>query len=385
MSEAIQYIKVPKGLENVIVDKTAISVSDPEGYLIYRGYSIQDVAENSFFEEIAYLILFGKVPNEEELSDFISKLKREREVPFEIYEIFEKLKGKYLVPIDLQKIGVSLLAAYDETWYAQTKEELYLKAIRIISKLATLTANAYRIVYKNLKPIEPRYDLNHSENFLYMLNGKEPDPFYSKILDVTLILYMDHDFNASTFTARVTASTLTDIYSSIASALAALKGPLHGGANERATEMLLKIKDEKEAEEYILSSLRKKEKIMGFGHRVYKKVDPRVPIAKKLFLKLLKRKPELENMYRIMLKFEEVMWRERRIPPNIDFWIGPLYYGIELDIPLYTPLFALGRVVGWIAHYIEQLQDNKIMRPKAEYVGPLNLKFPYQRKLLDKI
>jgi Citrate synthase len=385
MSEAIQYIKVPKGLENVLVDKTAISVSDPEGYLIYRGYSIQDIAENSFFEETAYLILYGKLPNEEELSDFISKLKREREVPYEIYEIFEKLKGKYLTPIDLQKIGVSLLAAYDETWYTQTKEELYIKAIKIISKLATITANSYRIVYKNLKPIEPRYDLNHSENFLYLLFGRDPDPFYSKILDVSLILYMDHDFNASTFTTRVTASTLTDIYSSITSALAALKGPLHGGANERATEMLLKIKDEKEAEEYILNALKRKEKIMGFGHRVYKRVDPRVPIAKKLFLKLLQRKPKLENMYKIMLKFEEVMWRERQIPPNIDFWIGPLYYGIGLDIPLYTPLFALGRVVGWIAHYIEQLQDNRIMRPKAEYVGPLNLKFPYQRRLLDKI
>ncbi len=380
-----EYIRVPKGLERVLVDKSSISVSDPEGYLIYRGYSIEDIAENSFFEETAYLILYGKVPNEEELSDFITKLKKERDVPQEIYEIFEKLKGGYSTLIDLQRIGMNFLMHYDEKWYSQTYEDLMLRAIKIISKFATITANAYRIVFKGLEPIKPRYDLSHSENLLYMIKGEVPDPVTARIFDVTLLLYMDHDFNASTFTTRCIASTLSDIYSAISGGLAALKGPLHGGANEKATEMLLKIKDEREAEEYILSALSRKEKIMGFGHRVYKKLDPRTPIARKMFSKIIEKKPQCEQLYKIMLKFEEVIWREKNIPANIDFWIGPLYYCLGLDIPLYTPLFAVARVVGWTAHYIEQIQDNRIIRPKAEYVGPKDLKFPYQRNLLSKI
>lgn len=383
--ERAEYIRVPKGLENVLVDKSSISMSDPEGLLIYRGYSIEEIAENSFFEETAYLILKGKVPDQEELSDFITKLKAEREVPEEIYEIFSRLKGKYLTPIDLQRIGIDLLLSYDENWYSQKIEDLYARAIKIISKLATITANGYRIVFKDLEPIKPRKDLSHSENFIYMLKGEEPDFITSRIFDVTMLLYMDHDFNASTFTTRTVASTLSDMYSAISAGLSALKGPLHGGANERATEMLLKIKDEKEAEQYIMNALARKERIMGFGHRVYKKLDPRTPIAKKLFQAIIKKKPQYEGLYRIMLKFEEVMLRERGIPANIDFWIGPLYYCLGFDIPLYTPFFALARVVGWASHYIEQVQDNRIIRPKAEYVGPKGLKFPYQRNLLAKI
>ncbi len=383
--ERIEYVRVPKGLENVIVDKSSISVSDPEGELIYRGYEIGDLAENSFFEETAYLILKGKLPNEDELGDFISKLKRERDVPDEIFEIFIKLKGKYLTPIDVQRIGLELLMAYDEKWYSQSYDDLILRAIKIISKLATITANGYRIIFKNKEPIKPRYDLGHSENFLYMLKGEVPDNFSSRIFDITMILYMDHDFNASTFTTRCVGSTLSDIYSAISAGLGALKGPLHGGANEKATEMLLKIKDENDAERYIMETLAKKEKVMGFGHRVYKKLDPRTAVAKKIFAKILEKKPQYLNMYKIMLKFEEVMWRERKIPANVDFWIGPIYYTLDLDIPLYTPLFALSRVVGWAAHYIEQVQENKIIRPKADYVGPRGLNFPYKRNWLSKL
>jgi len=383
--ESISYIKVPKGLENVLVDKTKISVSDPEGKLIYRGYSIEDLADNSFFEEVAYLILKGKIPTREELSDFISNLKNEREVPKEIYDLFKKLRGTYLSPIDLQKIGLSLLAAYDENWYVQEPEALFLKTIKIISKLATITANGYRIVFKNLEPIQPSNELLHAENFLYMLTGSKPNRFFAKLLDITLILYMDHDFNASTFTTRAIASTLSDIYSALLGGLSALKGPLHGGANERATEMILKIKDPEDAEKYILNKLAKKEKIMGFGHRIYKKFDPRSEIAKKLFMKLVERYPKYDNLLKIMIKFEEVMKKERNIPANVDFWIGPLYYAMGIDIPLYTPIFAISRIVGWSAHYIEQIQDNKIIRPKAEYIGPINLKFPYERKFIEKL
>jgi len=383
--ESISYIKVPKGLENVLVDKTKISVSDPEGKLIYRGYSIEDLADNSFFEEVAYLILKGKIPAHEELSDFISNLKNEREVPKEIYDLFKKLRGTYLSPIDLQKIGLSLLAAYDENWYVQEPEALFLKIIKIISKLATITANGYRIVFKNLEPIQPSNELLHAENFLYMLTGSKPNPFFAKLLDITLILYMDHDFNASTFITRAIASTLSDIYSALLGGLSALKGPLHGGANERATEMILKIKDPEDAEKYILNKLAKKEKIMGFGHRIYKKFDPRSEIAKKLFMKLVERYPKYDNLLKIMIKFEEVMKKERNIPANVDFWIGPLYYAMGIDIPLYTPIFAISRIVGWSAHYIEQIQDNKIIRPKAEYIGPINLKFPYERKFIEKL
>jgi len=383
--EKPEYIRVPKGLENVLVDKSSISLSDPEGVLIYRGYSIEELAENSFFEEAAYLILKGKLPNEDELSDFITKLKKEREVPEEIYDILKTLRGKYLTPIDLQKIGVELLLAYDEKWYSQSYDDLILRAIKIISKLATITANGYRIVFKNLEPVKPRFDLSHSENFLYMLNNEVPDQFTSRIFDMTLIMYMDHDFNASTFTTRTVASTLSDMYSSVSAGLSALKGPLHGGANEKATEMLIKIKSVEEVEKYIAETLARKEKVMGFGHRVYKKLDPRTTVAKKLFEKILEKKPQFKELHQIMLKFEEVMWRERKIPANIDFWIGPIYYCLGLDIPLYTPIFAIARVVGWTAHYIEQIQDNKIIRPNAEYIGPKNLKFPYKREWLSKL
>lgn len=383
--EENKYIRVPKGLENVLVDKTSISVSDPEGKLIYRGYSIEDLANNSFFEEVAYLILKGKVPTHEELMDFISLLKSERNVPNEIYDILEKLKGKYLTPIDLQKIGISLLAAYDENWYVQDSESLFLKAIKIISKLATITANGYRIIFKDLSPVEPSNDLMHAENFLYMLNGSKPNPFFSKILDITLILYMDHDFNASTFTTRSIASTLSDIYSAILGGLSALKGPLHGGANEKAAEMIVKFKNAEEAEKYVREALARKEKIMGFGHRVYKKMDPRSAIAEKLLRKLVDRYPKYAEMLRIMERIEGIMRNEKNIPANVDFWIGPLYYAMGIDIPLYTPIFALSRVVGWTAHYIEQITNNKLIRPKAEYVGPLELKFPYERKFIDKL
>jgi citrate synthase len=383
--ENVNYIKAPKGLENVIVDKSSISVSDPEGKLIYRGYSIDDLANNSFFEEVAYLILKGHIPTHEELIDFISLLKAERNVPQEIYDLFEKLKGKYLTPIDMQKIGVALIAAYDESWYVQDTDGLFLKAIKIISKLATVTANGYRIIFKDLKPVEPSNEFMHAENFLYMLTGTKPNPFFSKILDITMILYMDHDFNASTFTTRAIASTLSDIYSAILGGLSALKGPLHGGANEKAAEMVIKFKNPEEAEKYILESLAKKEKIMGFGHRVYKKFDPRSEIAKKLFKKFVERYSKFSDMLSVMEKIEEVMKREKDIPSNVDFWIGPLYYAMGIDIPLYTPIFALSRVVGWSAHYIEQITNNKLIRPKAEYVGPLELKFPYKRDFINKL
>lgn len=369
-----QPIRAPKGLENVIVDTTEISGVDPKGeHTIYRGYQIGDLAINATFEEAAFLFLYGHLPKREELEEFSKKLKENREIPKELYELF-KLLPRTSHPMDIARIGVSYIGTLDEEAEKLSVDLLYKRAISIVAKMPTIIANGYRIS-RGLEPITPDLTYPHAKDALRMIIGREPTELESRAFEVTLILYMDHGFNASTFTARVIASTLSDMYAAVSGGLAALKGPLHGGANEKAMKMLLEIGSKEKARSYIEGKLSKKEKIMGFGHRVYKLRDPRVPVAKDFLKKLGEKNLEALKLYEMCDEIEKVMWELKRIPANIDFYTGPLYYVLGIPIELYTPIFAMSRTVGWTAHYIEQVTNNRLIRPKAEYVGPMGLKY----------
>lgn len=367
-----ERIRVPKGLDGVIVDTTSISMGYPEGRIIYRGYDLQELAERSTFEETAYLILHGRLPTANQLDSFAENLTIERSIPLELQQLFSKIpSGAH--PMDIARAGISFLSLLDLEVDDSSKEANFRKALRLIAKTPTIIALSFRIS-RGLEFLEPKPTLKHAANFLYMLTGEIPDEFSSKIFELTLILYMDHDFNASAFTTRAVASTLSDIYGAVTAAFAALKGPLHGGANEQVMEMLNEIGDPPKAESWVKEALAKKQKVPGFGHRVYKKIDPRVPIAKPHFDELCRRRGE-NKWVQFAGIIEYVMRREKNLPPNIDFYTGPIYHILGIPRELYTPIFAASRVVGWCAHYIEQVENNRLIRPEAEYVGPTNLKY----------
>ena len=373
-----QYIRVPKGLQNVIVDQTKISGVDPKGETtIYRGYLIEDLARALTFEEAAFLFLYGHLPSEDEVKSFSQKLNKEREVPEEVYEIFKNMPSN-THPMAILRTGVSFLGTLDPKADDLSKENLYETAIKLIAKTATIAANGYRIT-RGQEPVKPDPSKPHALDALRMIIGREPSKLEARAFESSLILYMDHGFNASTFTVRVIASTLSDMYSAVTGGVGALKGPLHGGANEKAMYMLLEIKDKEKAREYILGKLSRKEKIMGFGHRVYKIKDPRVDVAKEYLKKMSETNPEAKHYLELCEEIEKIMWEQKRLPANIDFYTAPLYYVMGIPIEMYTPIFAMARVVGWTSHFIEQVGDNKIIRPKEEYVGPVGLKLPEEK------
>ncbi len=374
-----QYIRAPKGLQNVIVDQTRISGVDPKGETtIYRGYLIEDLARALTFEEAAFLFLYGHLPSEEEVRKFSQKLNRERVVPEEVYEIFEKMP-RTTHPMAILRTGISFLGTLDEKADDLSRENLYETAIKLIAKTATIAANGYRIT-RGMEPVKPDPSLPHALDSLRMIIGREPSKLEARAFESSLILYMDHGFNASTFTVRVIASTLSDMYSAVTGGVGALKGPLHGGANEKAMYMLLEIGSKEKARQYILDKLARKEKIMGFGHRVYKVKDPRVDVAKEYLRKMAKTNPEAQKYLELCEEIEKIMWEQKKLPANIDFYTAPLYYLMGIPIEMYTPIFAMARVVGWTSHYIEQLENNKIIRPKEEYVGPVGLKLPPEKQ-----
>lgn len=367
-------MRAPKGLEGVIVDSSTISLSDPEGSIIYRGYDLSELVEKSSFEETAYLILKGSLPNSVQLKEFRLSLTKNRDVPPMIMKTLSHLPKKSPM-MDVLRIGVSLLGSFDKERDIQSSESNVRKAIKLISKTSTLVANGFRVVYGRQRPVKPSSKLDHSSNFLLMLKNKVPSELHVRSFEQTLILYMDHDFNASTFATRVVGSTLADAYSAASAGLAALKGPLHGGANEKAMQMLRNFKSVEEARNWVKGALERKERIMGFGHRIYRKIDPRVPVAKKILRKLSEENSQAAKLHDICLAVEEVMWSEKQIPPNIDFYAAPIYYSLGIPIPIYTPIFALSRMVGWLAHFVEQVENNRLIRPNAEYVGQRGLKY----------
>ena len=355
------------GLEGVIAGLSGISEIDPEKVrLTYRGYSIDDLAEHSTFEEVCYLLLHSTLPNQSALDSFSAELASSRELPPPLIDSLGKAPKNASV-MDALRTGVSYLGMTDPDTGDNSRDANVRKAMRLISQTSTLVAAIHRL-RNDLDPVAPRADLSYAKNLLTMIRDAEPDDVETRTLDVSLILYAEHTFNASTFAARVICSTLADMHGSIAGAIGALKGPLHGGANEAAMQMLIEIGEPDKAEAYVLNKLATREKIMGFGHRVYKYGDSRVPFLTKLGKELSVRRGETK-WHEIADTMEAVMLRAKEIHPNVDFPCGYVYHLLDLPLSLYTPLFAAARMVGWCTHVIEQHDDNRLIRPSSIYNG----------------
>lgn len=355
------------GLAGVIAGETSICWVDPNAGLMYRGYDIHEMAEKANFEEVAYLLLKGELPNAQELMDFGKQIAQERAVPEPVLEMI-RLLPKEMHPMDVLRTGVSMLAAFDPDLNDHSHEANVRKAIRLVARVGTLIADAWRISQgKDL--LADKNDLTHAGNFLYKLTGQVPETWQVRMLDTIFILYADHEFNASTFAARVTASTLADMYAAVTSACGTLKGPLHGGANEESIYMLNEIKTADRAEQWLKDALAQKKKIMGFGHRVYKEGDSRVPIMREIARDYGKRVGK-EDWVPICEKLEATMEREKGLCANVDLYAAPVFTMFGFDPGLNTPIFAVSRVAGWCAHVIEQHDHNRLIRPRSLYVGP---------------
>jgi citrate synthase len=357
------------GLEDIIATNTAVGHVDPKRIsLVYRGYEITDLVKNANYEETAYLLINGDLPNAAQAREFDRKVRTQRALPPEVLKMI-KSQPKGANPMSALRSAVSMLAEFDPQVNDNSHGANVEKAIRLIAKIPTIIAANYR-VNNGMHPIASNPKLTQAENFFWMMNGKKPDPQMAKILDTTMILYAEHDLNASTFAGRVTASALSDMHSAITSAIGTLKGPLHGGANEAAMEMLMKIGSVENVEPYLREALARKDKIMGFGHRVYKNGDTRAPILKAMAVALAQQTgqtkwPEIAD------KVEEFMFKNvKGIKPNVDFPAAYLYYMMKLPIEIYTPIFAAARIAGWSAHVIEQHDKNRIFRPSSIYIGP---------------
>jgi citrate synthase len=361
------------GLEDVVAGTSEICFIDGrEGRLVYCGYDIPDLAKHSSFEETTYLLYHKKLPTAAELQAFDAKLKSYRAVPAGVLEAMKALP-KTIHPMAALRTAVSLLGNFDPDAEATGREAYLETCIKLTAQVATVTA-AWERIRNGQEPVAPRTDLSHAANFLYMLSGHEPDPVQAHVFDVALILHADHELNASTFSARVTVATLTDIYSAVTAAVGALKGPLHGGANEQVMKMEEEIGSVENVEPWIKEALAQKKKIMGFGHRVYKTKDPRAYILEELSEEVGKRAGNLK-WFEMTRKIEEVVLKEKGLYPNVDLYSGSAYYVMGIPTDLFTPIFAVSRIAGWTAHILEQLDNNRIIRPRAEYVGPEKLEY----------
>ena len=360
------------GLEGVIASETAIANiegTDGAGGLEYRGYRIEDLAGHVSYEETAFLLLHGDLPNRAQLKEFDARLRAARAIPDALIELFAQIP-RHIHPMDVLRSSVSVLAHFDPDVNAPPTDHAanVRKAERMVSQMATAVAYRERIA-SGLPVIPAREDLDHAANFLNMVNGKVPSATMRDAFDISMVLYTEHELNASTFAARVTVSTLSDIYSGIVAAVGTLKGPLHGGANEEAWKVLEKVGSPENAERWIKEALARKERIMGFGHRVYKTGDPRATILKQYCIDLAREVGD-DRWERTAEPIERAVTTQKLLPPNVDWPSARLYHYMGLDLDLYTPIFAMARVAGWAAHVIEQLDHNRLMRPRALYVGP---------------
>lgn len=365
-------VEIKKGLVGVIADETKVSEVMPDiNSLTYRGYAVQDLAEACVFEEVAYLLLNSELPNKSQLAKFQEEERNNREISYNLKKIIQNYP-KNAHPMDTTRTSVSHLGLEDSEASTNTIEANYKKFIRIFAKTPTAVAANFRS-RKGLDIIDPKKNLSFSENFFHMCFGKVPSKDVVKAFDVSLILYAEHSFNASTFTSRVIASTLADIHSAIVGGISALKGPLHGGANEAVMEMFLEIKEPENAEKYILNKIKNKDLIIGFGHRVYKKGDSRVPTMTKYYYKTAEfyKKEKFPKISKIL---EQTMIKEKNIFPNLDFPSGPTYYLMGFDVNFFTPIFVISRITGWSAHVNEQLKDNRLIRPLSKYTGSIHRK-----------
>ncbi|MBX6394467.1 MAG: citrate synthase [Alicyclobacillaceae bacterium] len=367
------------GLEDVVAAESQICFIDgKQGRLVYRGYDIHDLVQHASFEEVIYLLWHGKLPGKSELTDFTAQLRQNQALPEPVLAAMRNFPRTAL-PMDVLRTTVSTLAMYDPDGGDNSREANLRKAIRLVAQLPTIVA-AWERLRKGEEPVAPRSDLTIAGNFLYMLFGKTPSSLHEKAFDMALILHADHELNASTFSARVTAATLSDMYSAITSAIGTLKGPLHGGANEQVMRMLLEIGEIDRAADWVKDALAQKKKIMGFGHRVYRTEDPRATHLRRMSEELGREAGDLK-WFQMSQVIERVVKEEKGLYPNVDFYSASTYYSMGIPIDLYTPIFAVSRIAGWTAHVLEQYANNRLIRPRAEYVGPEKLDYvPLDRR-----
>ncbi|CAM3941898.1 MULTISPECIES: citrate synthase [Bacillus] len=358
---------VIRGLEGVVATTSSVS-SIIDDTLTYVGYNIDDLAENATFEEVVYLLWHRKLPNEQELAKFKEIVSEYYKVPGEILTYLKQVDLKIAHPMSVLRTAISMLSLYDESAEIMDENSNYLKAVKLQAQVGTLVA-AYARIRKGLDVVEPRNDLSLAANFLYMLNDREPNEVEIEAFDKALVLHADHELNASTFTARVCVATLSDVYSGITAAIGALKGPLHGGANENVMKMLTEIGEEENVESYIHNALQNKVKIMGFGHRVYEQGDPRAKHLREMSKRLCVLLGE-DKWYNMSIKIEDIVTKEKGLPPNVDFYSASVYHCLGIDHDLFTPIFAISRMSGWLAHILEQYENNRLIRPRADYNGP---------------
>ncbi|MGM0903399.1 MAG: citrate synthase [Bacillota bacterium] len=358
---------VTRGLEGVVATTSSIS-SIIDDTLTYVGYNIDDLADNASFEEVIYLLWHGRLPLAPELDELKNQLAENMALPKEVLEHFKLYPIDKIHPMGALRTAVSLLGLHDEESDVMDEEANYRKAIRLQAKMPAVVT-AFSRIRKGLEPIAPRTDLSFAANFLYMLTGKEPEPIAIEAFNKALVLHADHELNASTFTARVCVATLSDVYSGVTAAIGALKGPLHGGANEAVMKMLTEIGTLENVEPAIRQKLENKEKIMGFGHRVYRQGDPRAKHLREMSAKLTELTGE-PHWYQMSTQIEKIVTGEKKLPPNVDFYSASVYHSLGIDHDLFTPIFAVSRVSGWLAHILEQYSNNRLIRPRAEYTGP---------------
>jgi citrate synthase len=360
---------ISKGLEGIVANSTRLSdVLGEKGQLIYAGYDINELAGKVSYEEIVHLLWHGHLPNRQELTDLEHSLRSRRELPKGVVNFIE-MAPKKSNPMDVIRTAVSMLGLYD----TELEEDInvdknQIRALHITAKIGVIAAYFHRARQgKSLPPV--REDLGEAAHFLYLLNGEEPKPEAVKTLDVAYVLHADHGMNASTFSARVTIATLTDMYSAITSAIGTLKGPLHGGANEGVIHMLVEIGSEENVEAYVNDQLAQKKKIMGIGHRVYKVLDPRAPHLREMAIRLTEELGDAKWI-RMSEKIAAIMKEKKGLNANVDFYSATVYYSLGIPTDMFTPVFAIARTAGWTAHVLEQLADNRLYRPLSEYTGP---------------
>ncbi len=362
------------GLEGVVVAESGISYVDGEaGKLVYRGYAIEELAEQSTFEETTALLLDGELPGRSRLDELTAELAAQRALEDQALDVLRGLPTD-AEPMAALRTIVSATGTFDPDTLDGSPEATRRKSIRLIARFPTIVA-AFDRLRNGEDPLEPREDLGHAANFLYMLSGKDPDPDDARVMDVCLILHAEHGMNASTFSARVTAATLSDIHSAITSAVGTLKGPLHGGANQEVMKMLLEIEERGiDPGDYVREKLGRKEKIMGFGHRVYKTMDPRAPILRR-FSRDLSQRAGQPQWFEMSEKILETMDSEKGIDPNVDFFSASTYHALGIPTDLFTPIFAIARISGWCTHVEAQYAHNRLIRPRAKYVGKKDLSY----------
>ena len=361
------------GLRGVVAAQSSIGdVNGEEGKLIYQGYDIHDLAENSTFEEVVFLLWNGRLPKQDELDELTAKIRENYAVPAEVIEMMKRFP-KEADPMDVLRTSVSSLDFYDHEGHGTDREPALRAAIKITGQIGTIAA-AWDRIRNGKDVVSPDPSLSIAENFLYMLRGEKADADEARMFDIALILHADHELNASTFTTRVVAGTLADMYGCVTAGIAALAGPLHGGANTAVMKMLIEIDDPAKIDSWLDKALEEKRKIMGIGHAVYKTEDPRATWLRKFSKQMADKKGETK-WYEMSQRIEQLMLEKKGMHPNVDFYSASTYYLMGIPLDLYTPIFAVSRISGWTGHILEQYSNNKLIRPRAEYIGKRDQKY----------